>query len=75
MLHHADATWLDEDYGPIHVRNRRAWVAQLEAERAAGAEERARESYEAMPIARLTRRILGSLVEIARRVSRGPHER
>jgi len=34
MLHHSDATWLDEDYGPIHVRTRRAWVAQLEAERA-----------------------------------------
>jgi len=123
MLHHADATWLDEDYGPIHVRNRRAWVAQIEAERAglvaqrdaaeretaavsaqrdaalrdsaamAGEIVRVRESYEAKPIvrlsrrvhdlaeslpdpiARLTRRTLGSLADFARRFSRGPHER
>lgn len=96
MLHHADATWLDEDYAPIHVRNRRAWVAQLEAERAGPADAiaRVRESYEAKPIvrlshgvhdlveslpkpiARLTRRILGSLLAaMARRFSRGPDER
>jgi hypothetical protein len=35
MLHEADATWLDEDYGAIHVRNRKAWIEQLVAEREA----------------------------------------
>ena len=33
MLHDADATWLDEDYGAIHLRNARRWTQELIGER------------------------------------------
>lgn len=33
MLHDAEATWLDEDFGSIHLRNRRAWIRDLEGQR------------------------------------------
>jgi Glycosyl transferase family 2 len=33
MLHDADATWLDEDYGAIHLQNARRWTQELVGER------------------------------------------
>jgi hypothetical protein len=90
MLHEADATWLDEDYGMIHVRNHKAWIEKLlhEAENARGERDAARAEaqawerevenvtarYEAKPVIRVSRRLHG-LAETLPAPLRGPLRR
>jgi len=70
MLHHSDATWLDEDYGPIHVRTRRAWVAQLEAERAGLVAQRDAAEREATAVAAQRDAVLRDAAALAEEVVR-----